>query len=236
MKRSKLARTLTGLTAALALTAITATTATAALPEFNYKGLPRFTLKGSKVAFDEAGGHSYSCEVSKGEGKITGKKTATATLTLNKCSAPLGATCQSTGASIEEIKTGTLPVELVYTSKANHEAGLIFNYEATKKNPLTTFASWYCESLLGGKTTGLGVRGSIIAPVTPVNTKTGSYTTKFEATKEVQSPTTYETETGEKLTAFPELALISEHFAEGAMTNQWTLTNIASEGEFEIKA
>jgi hypothetical protein len=232
MKQSKLARTLTALAIALTLTAIAATTATAALPEFSYVKIftPKFTLKGGKTQF-EAGSEAYKCEASSGEGSVTGAKTATAKLTLTGCSIGVES-FQSPGAKKGEVKTGTLPVELVYTSKASHEVGLVFNYEATKKSPLTQFASWEFAGFAGK----LGVRGPIIAPATPVNTKTNTYTVTFSGSKGLQTPASYETEAGGKASAFPELALISEFYEQGAVENKWTLTDIPSEGEFEIKA
>ena len=225
---------LTALTAALILTTTTAATASAALPEFTTqsgKTNMKFTLKGGEIDF-ETPSVRFICAESTGEAAQTGKKTATATLTLKHCWSQ-STECNTPGAKSGEIKTGSLPVELVYISKEHKEAALIFNYHATE--PKATFVTWECD---GGLATGLGIRGSIIAPITPVNTQTETHTFKFASTKMgLQSPTEYETETGTKAKAFPELALFASAFyEEGDLKGQWTMTDAAGSGTLEIKA
>jgi hypothetical protein len=231
---------LVAVAAALALAAAAASTATAAETlsfvsqsgRFPLKGV---TLKGGEIKFTTET-ESYGCSSSTGEGEITGHKTAKMTLSLKGCRYE-GTACHNHG-TIEEIKTESLPVELVYTSKEHDEAGLDFNYqEPTEKHK--QLVSWECTS--GGNIfTGFGIRGSIISAVTPVNTSTLTHTVKFtrnSISRWVQSPTAYETEAGGKFEALPEMALLgSEVYREGSLTSTIEVTTTAGEGKLEIKA
>jgi hypothetical protein len=209
---------LVALVAMLTLGALTSASASAALPEFHHaKEIALgYTLNGGEVKFKTNSGLSYGCASSKGEGSVTGAKTATAKLTFKGCRAGF-TPCQSEGAAAEEIKTGSLPVELVYISKEKHEAGLVFNY----KPPLPfTFAKWACNG------TSQGIRNSIIAALTPVNTNTFSHTVTFAETNKagIQNPTQYEDEEGKLITAWAEMQIVSTNWLQGALVNQLTLT------------
>ena len=239
MKSSKLARTLTALAIALTLTAIAATTAIAALPEFKIVDKPQFTLKGGKIHWEEVGGlGGYGCEESSGEGNITGAKTATVKLKFNKCKFD-EKEFQTEGDKKGEITTGTLPVELVYTSKAKHEVGLIFNYESPaakeKLEGPNRFAAWEI-TIVVGHPIHAEIRSGAIAPTTPVNTKTESYSITLAISEEKQNPRYYESETGGSIRFAPEMSLLGGMFTEGGLSDKFTLTNLPYDGNFEIKA
>jgi hypothetical protein len=213
------------LMAALAMAVLASASASAALPEFSTPGFS-VTLKGGEVRFTSRNGAGYGCAGSSGEFHITGVKTATVQLTFTQCEGPNLVHCQSPGSPAGEIRTGTLPVELVYLSKERHEAGLDVNYGTPKS---TTIAKWTC-----GFAEGLGIRNYILAPVTPVNTKTTSFTVKFaEAGQGEQNPRFYEGEAGEKVFAFPEEALLSSFYEEGMFRD---LVKLTAKEAYEVKA
>jgi hypothetical protein len=220
-------------TAALAISAIAVADA-AALPSFepgSGKFPAKFSLKGKEVQFQEIEGETMVCGTSKGEGEVTGKQTATAKLTMTECRILPGDTCQTAGAKRGEIKTGVLPVELVYLSKEHKEAGLVFNYEnpTIKPPPNLTFAGFQCEGV------GLGMRHSVIVPVTPVNTKSLSYSLKFAGAGGLQKPAVYENEAGQEIKAVAQMGLITSNWNQGDMIDSMELTTTAGEA-IEIKA
>jgi hypothetical protein len=184
----------------------------------------------------------YGCGSLTGEGEFTSHKAGKMKFTFKECNLPTGGKCQSSELTPGEIKTGTLPVELVYTNKAKHEAALDLNYEEPTEvfPPPTrkTFAKWECRN--GLATTKSGIRGSILVPITPVNTQSNAFKLGLVAEKGVQTPSSYETEAGKVYKAFPETALISttEFYSEGAVGSMQPLelTTPKIEGTFEVKA
>jgi hypothetical protein len=234
-------RILAALVAVLALSGLTAGQAAAAetlsfVPQFKFP--LKASVKGNFMTFYE-GSEAYGCESVGGELEVTGHKTAKIKLVLKGCNTPTGAHCQSEGAASGEIKTASLPVELVYTNKEHHEAGLDINYAEAGKTA-GQLAAWGCKGILGGETKGLGIRGSLIAPATAVNVQAATHTLTLShvAKSETQSPRSYETEAGKLYAAFPELALVaSEDYLEGSVTDEKIeVTSIAGEGNLEIKA
>jgi len=239
MIRSRCRTALLAVGCVLALSGVAASTAAATetlsfVPKSGLFPVKKVTMKASTVKF--AQGEAiipYSCGSLTGEGEITGHKTAKMKLTLKTCQqAGGGTTCQSTGAKEKgEIVTATLPVELVYISKAHHEAGLDINYEGLQ------LASWNCVNILGKESTGFGIRHSMLAPITPVNTQTLTYKYTLSESKGLQTPASYETEAGSSFEAFPEVALLSTSYSKGAVsTGTQELKFSASEGEVEVKA
>jgi hypothetical protein len=191
------------------------------------------TVKGGIVAL-QVESNGYDCTSVTGEGEITGHKTGKMKFKFKGCGTGI-TECQS-GAVKGEIVTETVPVELVYISKEHHEAGLDFNYEEPTEGfppPAHQFASWSCGGF--GK---YGIRRSIIAAVTPVNTSALSHT-KFSENGThhgIQNPIAYETEAGKRFEAFPEMALVTEKYSEGSLASQLEMTTTAGEGKIEIKA
>jgi hypothetical protein len=189
------------------------TTAVPGLPEFSPASKTLYTVKGSLVSFRTTAGLTYTCTASKGDGEITGAKSATAKLTFTGCGTAT-VKCQSEGAQSGEIKTGTLPVELVYVSKEHHEAGLVFNFKAS------AFATWACNG------TAQGIRNSIVATLSPVNASTTSHTVTFAETTTpgIQNPTQYENDEGKLVSAWAEMQIVSSAWLQGSLVNQLTLT------------
>jgi hypothetical protein len=184
------------------------TTGAPGLPEFAPipKGGDHITFKTGEIRFETVSGTTYGCGSGSGEGTISGAKTATATLKLKSCGAN-GISCHSAGAEAGEIETASLPVRLVYLSKANHEAALVFNYHGS------SIAKWSC-----GNTEGLGITGPIVVPIT-VNTSKTTFALKFAQTeKGHQNPSGYENAEAEKVTAYPTMALIGSFYEQGSLT------------------
>jgi hypothetical protein len=194
------------------------TTAVPGLPEFSPASKTLYTVKGGLVSFRTTAGLSYTCTASKGEGEITGAKSATAKLTFTGCGTGT-VKCQSEGAQSGEINTGTLPVELVYVSKEHHEAGLVFTFTTT----------WACNG------TAQGIRNSIIAVLSPVNVSTTSHTVTFAETNTagIQNPTQYENDEGKLVSAWAEMQIVSSAWLQGSLIDQLTLT---TPGPIEVKA
>ena len=197
---------------------------------------------GYNIQFYQEKTDYYGCGSLTGEGEFTSHKAGKMKFTFKECNLGTGGQCQSSELTPGEIKTGTLPVELVYTSKAKHEAALDLNYEEPTEvfPPPThkTFAKWECRN--GLATTKSGIRGSILVPITAVNTQSNAFKLGLVAEKGVQSPSSYETEAGKVYKAFPETALISttEFYSEGAVGSMQPLelTTPKIEGTFEVKA
>lgn len=197
----------------------------------------KVTVKGGEVLFTEES-ISYGCSSVTGEGEITSHKAAKIKFTFKHCfSVQLGLECKSSGAAKEEIKTGNLPVQLVYISKAKHEAALDINYQVPSEEfpppPHNQLASWEC-----GLVSGMGARWSIIGAVTPVNTSTLSHTVKLaQSSPGIQKPTKYETEEAKTYEAFPELNLLGgTKYFQGSVTDELEVTSVAGQGTVEIKA
>lgn len=179
----------------------------------------KFSLKGGEVKFEDEGAKGYACHTaSGGEGEVKSKTSATLKLTFTHCNAEGGATtCMTAGAGLEEIRTLNVTVVPVYTSKAKHEVALAINYEKPESPPPppVRLAEWQCETF-GTKALGLGIRRSILSPVTPVNTQALTFALKFTGTAPgKQTPSEYETEAGEKIKATPEMALVSKELWRG---------------------
>jgi hypothetical protein len=202
---------------ALAIGGIITASASAELPEFSPNSFkPLISMQLGSVTFTGVGGITYGCTSGTGSGEITGAQTANAKFTFKGCVRG-SSTCNTVGSVAGEIRSETVPVRLVYISKANHEVGLDFNYEEPTKvfppPPAKTFATWGC-----GSTSGLGIRRSIIAKVTPVNTATISYSAAFsQSSKGVQSPRQYENSEGVSISAHPEMNLTNGFWEEGSL-------------------
>ena len=221
--RSNVTKSAVGLIAVLALGALSAAPAFAGLPEFGKlnSGNRKLTLTSSSGTAFENYNFIFRCDSSSGTGELTGAKTGTIILKFTGCVLNR-ASCSSPGDSPGEITTASLPAELVYTSKEKHEAALVVNYKQTD------FAAWRCEAASEG-----GIHGSIIAPITAVNTKTTSHALDFVAKEYTQQPTSYENEEGTKVAAAPTMSILGEPFLEGSLADAFTATT--KEG-LEIKA
>jgi hypothetical protein len=197
---------------------------TTGLPEFSKEALEKpankFTATGSGPGFREVTGTNYGCDSSSAEGKFLTAKTASIEFKFKGCGAD-GSSCTTPGDESGEITTGSLPAQLVYLSKEKHEAALVVNYHETD------YATWDCPDV-----TEAGIHGSIIVPITPVNTKTASLTLAFEGEEGKQKPRSFEG-FEEKMSASPTLSLLGGPFDEGSVESSMKITDVE---KIEVKA
>jgi hypothetical protein len=152
-----------------------------------------FTTAGGEVTAEGFSGTVMTCAHSSGQGEITGPRRAVAKYEFTGCKT--GAQkCESEGAGAEEIKTGLIEAELVYVDQAKHEVAVLLNPRGG------TYMKFECG--------GIPARGEglFLAPGSPLNTETTSFTTtlsKSSASEGVQTPDEYEGAGGEKLKAIP---------------------------------
>ena len=186
------------LVAALALLLVPAGASAASSPvlEFVAPGhsLPvGLTTEGGEVTADGFNGAVMTCAHSSGQGEITGPRRAVAKFEFTECKTG-SQKCKSEGAAAEEIKTGQIEAELVYVDQKKHEVAVLLNPRGG------TYMNFECG--------GIPARGEglFLAPGSPLNTETTSFTTtlsKSSASGGVQTPDEYEGAGGEKLKAIP---------------------------------
>jgi hypothetical protein len=202
------------------------TTAAAGLPEFSKGTIEppanKFKTGGASVHFESTSGINYGCTSGSAEGQFTGVKTATVSFKFIGCGDG-GSACTTEGDESGEITTASMPAQLVYLSKAKHEAGLVVNYH--EETP--QIATWSCPGAVDA-----GIQGSIIVPIAPVNTKTKSYTLHFVGTKGVQQPSAFEG-VEEKFSAFPEMSLLGDGYQEGSLESPLEFKDVEA---IEVKA
>ena len=169
--------------ALLALSAIAAASALAALPEFSPatdRGTSRIT--GTAQFTEEGSLFAVKCTSSEGESNITGAKGGNFTEHFKSCSTG-GGLIKCTGLPSEP--TGTITVSgsfrLVYLSRANKEAGIAFE-------PSTVH--FECGENL------ITVNGCAVGKVTPVNSKTTSFSVALKQRSGRMEPGSYEAEGG----------------------------------------
>jgi hypothetical protein len=151
------------------------------------------TTAGGEVKAEGFSGAVMTCAHSSGQGEITGPRRAIAKYEFTECKTGVHE-CKSEGAGVEEIKTGLIEAELVYIDQAKHEVAVLLNPHGG------TYMKFECE--------GIPARGEgpFLAPGSPLNTETTSFTTtlsKSSAPEGVQTPDEYEGAGGEKLKAIP---------------------------------
>jgi hypothetical protein len=91
-------------------------------------------------------------------------------LTGCKAGSAYGGSCNSPGAGEGVIKLNPMVLQLEYLSPANHEVGLVWNYQ--KSGEVATFASYSCKVL--GVAVKFTLRGTVLAKITPVKKKSTS--------------------------------------------------------------
>jgi hypothetical protein len=187
MTKSKSARILATLVVALALGAVASASASAALPEFVPGEGAKFPIavKYSEAAsshIENTGGSRWTtCTATTVTGNITAAKAASLTLAFTGCKANLEGSCHTSGAPEgQETLSGT--GSLVYIKKTTKQVGLLLAVSATK--------------ILCGNVT-INVRGSIVIPVTPINTLTSALTIIVHGTNGKSEFRSYENEKGE---------------------------------------
>ncbi|HEU0251192.1 MAG TPA: hypothetical protein VFR48_10755 [Solirubrobacteraceae bacterium] len=153
-----------------------------------------FTTESGAVTAELAGFESVvECAASTGEGKITGPHSTLSQYTFTGCKAEgtLNANCNSTGANTGEIVSEEIEAEPVYIDQAREEVGMLLDPEG----------NIYMKFECGGEQ--VEARGPFLAPASPVNKATTSFTATLSESLGVQLPNEYETSSGEKRLALP---------------------------------
>jgi hypothetical protein len=172
------------------VSAVAIASASAALPEFESTFPKHFVALQTTNGFLETkAGRTVECKHGSALGLINSAKDLLVNgiiYTECKSTAFGGGVCLSTGAPEGEIKTNRLLGLLGYIAKPN--VGILF-----EPDNAPDFATFHCKTLLG--TESLLVRGTVICPLSPVNTTTDKYTLdcKMKAgEKGVQEPLSFE--------------------------------------------
>src|ERR1700689_257609 len=193
MMRSKFKAMFVALLAVTALGAVASASASAAAkaPIFakSSGGYPvKFSAGEEPEGVWNTGNATFHCSRSRVTGEITSEKKVTATIVFTECASG-GSTCANEGGTGGEIKSNALEGTLVFISKATKTVGVVF-----KSKPGGARVSRFrCAGSIGE------VQGSVIAAITPVNTKTKHFTLTFVQESGKQTPTEYENEEGVKV-------------------------------------
>jgi hypothetical protein len=199
------------------------TTASAALPEFS-EGKPGYKI-GIKTNSESGvkwsgSGSELECSSDYANAEITGPKTISyGTMIFQGCKIGKHGCNNTTGTeSIEEIRTTALEGKLVYLSKTAKTVAILFK----PMSGVTVATNIKCGIREGE------VRGSILMPLTKVNTLSN----EFKLTSNVGTES-YESESGGKLSA----NLTSELFSGESNPIYWTFTDaLFSAVKIEVKA
>jgi hypothetical protein len=221
MRNARIRTVLLAIVAVFAMSAIASATASAALPEQS-PATGKFTGTSGASTFETKSGEKVTCKEDKISGESTSVKTSTSKITFKGCEA-FGLKCNSSGAGSGEIVLNVTGL-LVYISETEKKVGLI--------NTLTAELTIKCTAFQT-----LKVKGSTLCPITPVNTKTKTYSVVCTEVKGVQQPTEYFNEKKEKVKA-----PITETKGEGLKSFAFEQSGLAGtdsltfEKEGEIKA
>jgi hypothetical protein len=209
------------LIAVFAMSAITVASASAALPEQS-PAAGKFAGTSKESTFETKSGEKVVCKEDAIVGETTGAKTSKSTITFKGCEA-FGLKCKSKGAANAGEIVLNVTGELVYISETEKKVGLI--------NTLTAELTIECTAFQK-----LKVKGATLCPITPVNTKTKTYSVVCKETKGVQEPTEYFNAKKEKvkapITETKGEGLKSFAFEQSGLSGTDTL-NFETEGEIK---
>jgi hypothetical protein len=184
----------------------------------------RFTGSGSKVTLESVDGIKVTCTGSSVTGEYTGPKAAVASLTLTGCErSATKEPCQSASAASGEIVAHSLAGELGFIedeateSKVTVSVGLDLSHAPT-------LLSAECA----GAKEALAVTGSVIAPITKVDTMSSTFSLGYKASVGAQQPEAFEEEPKDALTA-----TLGQGTEQAGLSTKEKLTN---EEKLEIRA
>jgi len=190
-----------GLLVALLIAAVASTPAKAASPVLEFvsptSGFPiGFTSDGGEVTAALTGYDTLvHCTDSDGEGNIIGPRSTLSQYVFTGCEtqggSAGGAQCQSEGADPKEIRTDTIEADLVFIDQAKKQVGMLLNPSG----------SIYMDFKCGGEP--VKAVGPFLAPVSPINVVTNSFTAILTRSGATQTPSEYENSLGEKRQAIP---------------------------------
>lgn len=155
-----------------------------------------FTADGGEVTATMAGYATVvKCTASQGNGEVIGPRATLSEYVFTGCegfeTGGFHEECHSTAASAGEIKTGKIEADLVYTDQAKHEVAMLLNPGGG------IYMNFECGSEL------VKASGDFLAPVSPINTVTTSFTASLISSGATQIPSEYENALGEKRKAIP---------------------------------
>jgi len=148
----------------------------------------KFTGAGKASTLETVGGARIKCVALSSAGEWTGTKTATMTTRFTGCQLVSNKQpCQSSGASGGEVVTAALEGSLGFIKDTFHEGpevsvGIDFKHEPT-------IASAECG---GAQPTAVTISGSLIAPITPIDSMATKSTIKAKAVGGLQSAEAFE--------------------------------------------
>ncbi|HEX5309548.1 MAG TPA: hypothetical protein VFW38_10775 [Solirubrobacteraceae bacterium] len=154
-----------------------------------------FTTESGEVKAELAGFESVvTCTTSQGEGEITGPHSTMSEYTFTGCAAKgssLNASCKSEGAATGEILSEQVEAEPVFIDQARDEVGML----------LDPHGGVYMEFECGGES--VVAEGPFLAPGSPIDKETMSFTLALSESHGVQTPNEYESADGQKHLALP---------------------------------
>lgn len=135
------------------------------------------------------------CSGSRGEGALTGPRSARSSYVFTGCVAKEGsfesANCKSANAEANEIRTPMIDAELVFIDQAKREVGML----------LAPAGGVYMSFECGGQS--VKAIGPFLSPVGPLNQEGTTFTAGLSRIGAVQLPAEYESATGERKQAVP---------------------------------
>jgi hypothetical protein len=175
------------LVAVFVMSAVGVASASAALPEFVLGEGEKFPVtiekkyKNVQGFFENTSGSKFGTCTGVGvKGEITGAKAGSLTIEMENCHQG-SLLCHSVGSEQEhEVFSGN--VSLDYIKKATKQVGIVL-----KLNEIP---------IVCGKTT-INIKGGLVIPITPINTKTSTLDLRFNGAAGIQEFTSYENEKGE---------------------------------------
>jgi alpha-tubulin suppressor-like RCC1 family protein len=177
-----------------------------------------FTLSGGEATFETAGKLLITCKTETGSGEYVGTKSArNVTIAFKECEQVVLGKCSTSGSSEGELTTGALEGVLGWENQELDNVG----WDLVPAEEGAYVLSFSC----GG--TPFLVRGSVIAPISPVNNMNATFKLKYKQAKGLQKPEHFESEPNDVL----EASISGGGFEQIGMAATLTQTN---EEEIEI--
>ena len=196
-------------------------------------GLPgeAFSSSGGPSTLETVGGIKLTCEAEAGTGEYTEARTEIVNITFTGCTSAPTVSCQSEGAVAGEITLHALEGGLGFIRDQIKEGRLFLSVgldlEPSGSEPyVATFA---CGGVLEGSDAQVLVRGSVIAPITPIDRMSPTASLRYTAARGQQRPEALEGAQADVLLT----SLAGGAFEQSGLTATSTITD---EEPVEIKA
>jgi len=173
--------------AMLVMSAIAVASAAAALPEFDGPFPKPFHSLGGAGLLETTGAKKVNCASNHVNGNITGPKTDLALIRFLGCENTeiLPVKCNSSGQGTGVIQTSPILSLLGYLNKTTKEVGVLLEPDNT-----ALFASFECGGIVK-----IEVKGTVVGKITPVNTKSKTFTLELKQAGGVPNPSGLEGQT-----------------------------------------